>query len=379
MTRVRWNDKRRERSTAWGAPAAALVAVSLSGCAGWFDTSDVAEGQPPEAFKTALQDRYIENAVEAYQRGDLAAARFHAERSVQAAKGEIAGPFDLSAEFVDEMNPNAQEDHRILSEWLDIAMNADMKALRPEQTARAQAAFDCWVREFQPSGDAVAREECRQRVESTLKALASPIGEAQDLYAQAAVENSQEGLTPQTTAASLASSTAPSSDEIVTGSIAPQASSAGVQEASVQETSAQETTTRQSSATTSLASFDAIVDAARPAEGDIAVFFERSSAEITPEAELSLIGAVEEIAQTGAPVRVTLFSHTAPSSGDIEERRLAEARAEQVQRFLVDRLGDSAEVGLSPFASPRASNSEVDSVTAALDRRVEIRIERTGG
>lgn len=357
------------------AATALSLTAALSACAGLFSMGEPVSDGPPAAFRAALQDRYIQHAAEAYQRGDIAAARFHTARSVQAANGEIAGPSAVDAEVVAGLSPSAQEDLRILSTWLDTAMNADMKALRPEQTARAQAAYDCLIHEAQPYGDAAAREDCRRRVEQTLSALASPIGEAKDVMAQQVDERRDLALAaavpvdaPLSVVDAGALQTASIDVDGRTVARAPTPSRAPAAAAS----------SVAPSSAISVASVDAIVDAARPIEGDFAVFFERASADITPEAEFGLISAVETIGRSGADA-VTLLSHTDPSVGDRKEQALAYERAERVRRYLAERLDGDTDIAIATFSKPKLSAGSVDNVAAALDRRIEIRIERRGG
>ena len=426
--------KKRSSARAHCARAASIaLVVACSGCAFFFpDEHRAGEGgltgdrSVPEAFAVALQERYLQNASEAYLRGDVAAAKYYAARSVEAGEGRTPPPSGVDVEILEELDASDKDELRILSEWLSTALTSDMRQLRPEQAAKAQASYDCWARELMTDGDVGAKADCRARLETTLSALASPLAEAADLHAQDVRATAPEAVASIETGSVSNAPTDELADELALEAGPPPAAVEVAVEEAVEKTVQEEvrevvpeaapeaeapiataaatqveiaapaapieTTSIEASAVgtavaptrsgdfasaspiTATASLDAIAMAARPIEGDVALFFERSSANITPEAELTLLDAIEQIRKEGRYV-VTLIGHSDARHVDRAERALALRRAETVRAFLEERLGSQLDVGVEAFAVGKRTAGVSDNVSAALNRRVEIRIK----
>ena len=367
----------------------AVAFVALAGVTACAGGRDAVEREPEiEPFAAALQERYLQNAAEAYARGNLAAARYYAARSSEIDQGGLPGPASLDAGAQADLGPLAVDEHSMYRETLSDAFVGDMRVIRPERAASAQAAFDCWVRELVSGRDSGAEAACRARLELMLAVLTEPYAPSGG-YATAAIptpplidDRAAAEASPNAEAAeaspsvSLAPSAEPVYDEPTLAPANKETTFVAADDARTVDDAATAEATPVPAAAATLdppPDLQAIAAAARPIEGDFAVFFDDDSDTITPEAADRLQDAIDRIL-TDDVSTVTLLGPVGVFSRDANGA-LLDSRSQAVMGYLQSRIGDRLSVGVGPLVDPRVRIDGADSVNAALSRRVEIRLD----
>lgn len=142
------------------------ICIALTACAGL--QLEKARGVSPTGtdFDRALYDGYIDLSAAEFAEGDYIDSDFFALRAIDAGGGNAVEPDTLSnrnlpQDGVAELGTARQ---RLLSA---LAATASGKA--PQQAARAQVMFDCWMQEkeenFQPEDIAACRDAYLQIIE----------------------------------------------------------------------------------------------------------------------------------------------------------------------------------------------------------------------
>ena len=158
------------RNHSMRAVTALLMGTVLVGCAAPGSGPGVSRYEPTylrlteeRAFAQALRRHYLELATNAFDRGDVARSDFYSLRALMAAEGKLAQPGQAS-HHVDTSGEAAAAGER-----LSMLLMTGARTGSPDLAARAQAAYDCWLVEMGPDGDAQIAASCRF---NTLNALA---------------------------------------------------------------------------------------------------------------------------------------------------------------------------------------------------------------
>lgn len=158
------------RNHSMRAATALLMGTVLVGCAAPGSGPGVSRYEPTylrlteeRAFAQALRRHYLELATNAFDRGDVARSDFYSLRALMAAEGKLAQPGQASNQ-VDTTGEAAAAGER-----LSMLLMTGARTGSPDLAARAQAAYDCWLVEMGPAGDAQIAASCRF---NTLNALA---------------------------------------------------------------------------------------------------------------------------------------------------------------------------------------------------------------
>ncbi len=165
-----------KRWTKFLVPVAA--AAALAGC-GPLALQSARDAEPSgAAFSAALHGGYLELAEHENGEWDFGAAKLFAENAQAAAEGGDVSPLEVSAdrlpaETVDEL---AGERDRLIA-----ALDAGAAEAAPEDSARAQVMFDCWVHEqeenFQPDDIARCRDGFMEAIAAAEAAIPAPVEE----------------------------------------------------------------------------------------------------------------------------------------------------------------------------------------------------------
>ncbi len=149
-----------------------LAAITLTACAGQ-ELSKVQGLQPQgSAFTQALYQEYLTLAESEYAEGHYKAADDYARRAAASAEGNAPEPynpadFNLPAEHVGEIASSRRR--------LTDALGAGGPDKAPQDMARAQAMFDCWIEEqeedIQPADIAACRDAFMAAIAKVEEAL----------------------------------------------------------------------------------------------------------------------------------------------------------------------------------------------------------------
>ncbi len=134
-----------------------MVAV-LAGCAG--AELEKAEKQNPEgsAFQNDLYAGYIDLSSSEYAEGDYRDSDYFARKAMTSGSGEAVQPTMIKARNL----PSDKEDILTNSRLrLMVAMAAGAADKAPEDAARAQVMFDCWMQEQEENFQLDDIEACR--------------------------------------------------------------------------------------------------------------------------------------------------------------------------------------------------------------------------
>ena len=127
----------------------AVAATVLAGCGGGGRQAIVSEPSfipltEAQPFVFALQQRYLELSSRAYDRGDRRGADFYALRSILAIEGKAV---DLAAPQEFRLSGPVGRDADMARMRLLAVFQEGARLYAPEDAARAQALYDCWIRE----------------------------------------------------------------------------------------------------------------------------------------------------------------------------------------------------------------------------------------
>ena len=154
--------------------AAQLVAMSgfLSGCAILdIGSSDLDRLRDAEASGTAFQQaQFKDYAYLARSFGEAPSDQAETLANAYAAKAlTAAGGEDVAPEA-----PSNQEQSELHAR-LERGLNAG-RGKAPDDAARAQADYDCWILNQQIAGQTAASQQCRSSLEDTLAQLEGDVG-----------------------------------------------------------------------------------------------------------------------------------------------------------------------------------------------------------
>lgn len=134
---------------------------------------------PADPFKSALRTEYLRHAD--YEFGpmqDYVDAAHHGRKALAAARGEMVEPDQPGTRM---LPPTSQGELTSAYTRLSAVLEASGRAKAPEATARAQAAYDCWLEQqeedFQPDDIASCRrifEQAIAEAEAAVKAQPMP-------------------------------------------------------------------------------------------------------------------------------------------------------------------------------------------------------------
>ncbi len=132
---------------------------------------------PADVYRATLYAEYLRYAE--YEYGpmmDYGDAIFHARRAIAAAGGEAVAPQAVT----DRMEPaDAADELNAARQRLMAVLQGGGPQKAPEATARAQAAFDCWLEQqeenFQPDDIASCRQTFMDNIQAAEAALKPPV------------------------------------------------------------------------------------------------------------------------------------------------------------------------------------------------------------
>ncbi|MBX2856442.1 MAG: OmpA family protein [Rhodobacteraceae bacterium] len=334
-----------------------------------------------ELFAMALEEQFLAKAHTAFTNEVFEDATYFASRARLVDAVSLPQPPEPVMIGLPTSHPRWRE-AMSMRQRLMIAIKAGARQSEPQLAASAQADYECWLRGVKsqladPAHVAIA-SACHQGV---LRALSTLNGAKTRVVAVA------ETKTPATPAAeqvsadrpelTIAADTATPVQALVQDAVAneralvggaystsyrPSQKPAQISQAAVVRTPLDRTSLAQ------------LAVAARPVDGDYAVFFERGSTSLTREAESNLRIFISDVAHRDMR-SIVLYSHSDTSGSSALNRRLSVMRAKTVRQFLRRRLGTGVEIDIRAFGETRPPVATPDGVDEALNRRVELRLE----
>ena len=286
------------------------ICIALTACAGL--QLEKAQRVTPTGsdFDRALYDGYIDLSSAEFAEGDYGDSDFFALRAIDAAGGnpvdpDTLGNRNLPQDGVTELGPARQ---RLVSA---LAATASGKA--PQQAARAQVMFDCWMQEkeenFQPEDIAACRDAYLQIIEEVEVAVV-PVAQP----------------APQ-----------PAARPAPTPAPAPAPAPAPVPRAYL-------------------------------------VFFDFDDSSLRPEAQ-QIVGTAANNADTGEIRRISVVGHADRSGTDAYNDRLSLRRAETVRDALIALGYPAAQINVAARGEADPLVPTPDGVREPQNRRVEINFQ----
>ncbi len=284
------------------------ICIALTACAGM--QLEKAQRVTPTGsdFDRALYDGYVDLSSAEFAEGDYGDSDFFALRAIDAAGGnpvepDTLGNRNLPQDGVAELGPARQ---RLVSA---LAATAGSKA--PQQAARAQVMFDCWMQEkeenFQPEDIAACRDAYLQIIEEVEVAV---------------VPAAQPAPQP---AARPAPTPAPA-------------------------------------------------PAPAPVPRAYLVFFDFDDSSLRPEAQ-QIVGTAANNAETGEIRRISVVGHADRSGSDAYNDRLSLRRAETVRDALIALGYPAVQINVAARGEADPLVPTPDGVREPQNRRVEINFQ----
>lgn len=153
----------------WLALAAALVGLSACGT-----KLQKAESMSPEGteFKQALFKHYTERSAAEFAEGDYRDSDYFASKAIAATKGEEVLPQEVGERRIPEDRVEVLTSSR--GRLMD-ALSGGGRVKAPEQAARAQVMFDCWMQEQEENFQPDDIEFCRSNFFDALRQVEDAI------------------------------------------------------------------------------------------------------------------------------------------------------------------------------------------------------------
>ena len=285
-------------------------------------------------FASALQRAYLGYATAAYDRRAFSVSEFYARRSIMADGDDLPLP-------TPPIEDDARQEIAAAYDRLVAQFDSGARAAAPADTARAQAAYDCWIREDRSDGAREAADLCRTRTLDAVAAL-----EAAPRFANAQAPSAVNSARAEQVA------------------IEARRTLSAVGKAPVAVAAPSDRMSR----------IGRLRTTAGPTMGEFVVYFELGSTKLTVEARESLSATIAAI-QTRQPGKVTLYGHTDRSGSARVNRRVSIRRAQAVQRYLRERFGAALAVDIIAMGEQNPAIDTADGVVEALNRRVEIALD----
>jgi len=290
--------------------------TALSGCSAFNSFSDVdalnevqATGNP---FTQALTGEYrifANNELESMI--DYPDALHFARKGLAAATGEMVMPEPISDW---NLRKSDIQQLSVARGRLIIAYDYGAREMAPAQSAKAQAAFDCWIEQQEENWDDGDAAACKSQFMETINSLENIV--------QAAPPSPEPTLEPETR---------PSP----------------------------------------------VIDASKPMVPENAVyllFFNWNSSEISSGAEKVLQAVAEEVAKN-PPSKINLLGHTDTSGSNAYNDKLALKRANNVRDALIFKGVDPNILAVNSFGENQLLVSTADNTREPANRRVNISFE----
>ena len=152
------------------ATTAIALAATLAGCAMQGGHQAAMKSEPTfmrlteeRVFAQALRQRYLELAMNAYDRGDFNRSDFYSMRSIMAVEGKLVDPAGAGQGGGGALNGARAH--------LDRVFSRGARTGSPDLAARAQAAYDCWWLESRPGGDEAIAAACEYNAKNAFAEL----------------------------------------------------------------------------------------------------------------------------------------------------------------------------------------------------------------
>ncbi|TVR82943.1 MAG: OmpA family protein [Rhodospirillales bacterium] len=138
----------------------ALVAVVVAGCAG-LQLRKAEQAQPPHGsdFDVALSNEYLDLARFEYQDGNYDSSDFFAVRSIEAGRGNLVLPVEMAERRIPDRAVGELSGAR---DRLITALDMTARDKAPQDAARAQAMFDCWMEQQEEDRQPADIARCRE-------------------------------------------------------------------------------------------------------------------------------------------------------------------------------------------------------------------------
>lgn len=330
--------------------AAALIATAITACA---PTAEIAEIQaldrPTGTFEAALFDAYLQLAASERAVGDWRDADAYLARAERTSRGELVLPERPAERRFDAMAAAALETER---DALVQALARGGRIFAPEDAARAQTAFDCWIEQSEEAGQPADAEACRAAFILALRAV------------QAAASGSVFTLLDQEAGAS--SGTITLSNPGGTIDLAEAGTATLVTEADA----VPRPPARLDQTTIDAYFGDAL--AAEPDQPDrFTLYFLTGTTDLTPDSIALVADVLDAVTRRTAP-RIDVIGHADRVGPAALNATLSLRRAGLVRQRLVDEGVEGATITTDSYGETDPVVPTPDEVPEPLNRRVEI-------
>lgn len=156
--------------------AVAVAAFGLSGCADFIDIDEVAAIEPRgDAYQSALHREYVSLARDEVSENDVRDVRAFLSRAEMSANGVRVDPEPVSMRDVPEVRIDEFRNARAA---VMLQLSKFVYLERPDDVARLQALFDCWIENAEETWSYPDRvDDCRDSFQALLAEL-DPIARA---------------------------------------------------------------------------------------------------------------------------------------------------------------------------------------------------------
>jgi OmpA-OmpF porin, OOP family len=144
--------------------------LALAACSSAKVVDEAAMAKPTgSAFNQNLHKDYVALAKSELDQGDRSDAAHYAMKAKEAAAGKPVAPDEVSARSL-----NAPEDKTLTAARVRLvsALDSSEAVKKPEQAAKAQSMFDCWLEQQEEGWQQADIDACRKGFDTALAALA---------------------------------------------------------------------------------------------------------------------------------------------------------------------------------------------------------------
>jgi outer membrane protein OmpA-like peptidoglycan-associated protein len=152
----------------WKLGVMALAAVTISACAGT-DLQQARKMQPAGSpYNVELSRGYLELSKLEYAEGDYRSSDHFASKAMQAGRGEAVAPDTIKSRTGVAKNPAWAAELGAARQRLMAAQGKGGVEIAPNDMARAQVMFDCWIQEQEENRQPWDIAACRNGYEEAM-------------------------------------------------------------------------------------------------------------------------------------------------------------------------------------------------------------------
>lgn len=333
-----------------GSAAAALTAALAAASCGWsYDPQAVRNlVADTSTYPGALTEDYVRRAEDEAMEGDWRDADVFLDRARQVAAGEEVGPEPPEMRTL-PADATAQADDARLR--LISALDRGGRIFAPEEAARAQTAFDCWLQELEEDHQPLDILVCRSEFEQALRRVIElTTGDIMVLLPDVDGTVGEITVTSETSTVTL--------------------SQAGAATLVREDEEPPRPPVAMDDRTLGTLFGDALAAQPEPPARYL-LYFEVGGATLTPESA-ALLPEIEAEIRRRAAANVTVIGHTDTVGPAGLNARLAVTRAQAIREMLLAQGVDAARIDATSYGESLLLIQTPDNTDEPLNRRVEV-------